>query len=620
MSLAQQQNMENAGETGDTAVVNQGTHAAAVPPSTPVSNSQVASSSMNYLPPSLSSLTSATRAVPKVSTKNVFSGSASDFPAWRTKQLAIFRSTKVAVVLTMARPLVGSADYDTWCELNIQLHDLLILNLDQQCLLLVRDCSESADGRTAWERICHHFESNTSISKSGLLTKLFNMKQFKSERPHVFALRVQEVAQQLEFVHGEKQPLCNLIVQVLKNLAPEYKTISSILTRQLDSLTFEATVQALRDEYEALHAGESGHRSADQAHMAEQVKKFNGKCHNCGKQGHKAADCRSKKRDKTNSNSGSSQRNGSGFACSYHKTNSHSDADCRTQQALRQGGLNTGSGTSIGGASAHQANTAMHVSYVASMPCIDPVACYANVDQNATVLRAIHLDSGASCDIIDPDLCSIKGVSAIYDVKPIPTQVIKVGGGTVEATHRGTIRVLARQGDLHDKGLLHIRDALLVKGLGVLLVSLVALEDRAGAQITRTSDGGRTLILNGGRFHVTTKGNVYRMLVRLMHAPQGASIMQTALAASASASATSTALAASAVPVTAAVWHQRLGHAAMRQVELAALRQPFLIMASTSKTRCSQGAVSHVPSASLNSCLIQHQQCLHEQMGHVNWS
>lgn len=121
----------------------------------------------------------------------------------------------------------------------------------------------------------------------------------KSERPHTFALRVQEVAYQLEFIHREKQPLCNLLVQVLKNLLPEKQDHRFFLMKQLDTLTFEDTVQALRDEYQALHRdAQAGSRHEDQAHVAQEIKRFTGKCHNCGKMGHKMADCRSKKQGK----------------------------------------------------------------------------------------------------------------------------------------------------------------------------------------------------------------------------------------------------------------------------------------------------------------------------------
>lgn len=495
----------------------------------------------NVMASALSSRRSAGTSSVKVSTKNSFDGDAAKFPLWRIKQLAIFRCSGVAAILKDAVPDEGSDDRPAWDLQNEQLHDLLIINLPQASMLLVRESSERVDGRDAWLKLCNHYESNTSISKSSLLSKLYNTRQMKGEKPHEFALRIKESADVLQFVHNDKQPETNLTNQVLINLDSKYSTIGTILRSRLATLTFDDMVQALTDEYESHHIGNTGsgrlvadggaHNAIGGA-MPQQPRKaatFQGNCNKCGKKGHKAADCRGK---------------AAGKWCTLHKTSKHDNSECKAQNQQPGGSSDSGGG-----------GTAQHAINFSFMAQSDD-----QISITAAGERIIYglLDSGATSHIIDPDLCMLNGDSVIFDCKPLTRhQRIKVGGGAVIATHTGCICISVQQLD-GSYAAINVRDALIIPGFGNIIFSLVTLENSKGAYVQRETTGIRTLNMQGGSFKMSTRTNVYALPLRLLAAPQ---------ISSSSINEQQQAQAATAMPLDADDWHQRLGHCNMRIVE-----------------------------------------------------
>ena len=123
----------------------------------------------------------------------------------------------------------------------------------------------------------------------------------------------------------------------------------------------------------------------------------------------------------------------------------------------------------------------------------------------------------------------------------------------MQATHRGSIRIMVLQAN-KERAVIQVNDALLIKGFGNIIFSLVTLEDKFGATITRDAQGHRLLNIGSSQFRVSTQMNVYTLAFKLM-TPSAPSHM---------------AQAASAAPLTADVWHQRLGHSNMRVVQQAA--------------------------------------------------
>ena len=541
----------------------------------------------------------------KISTKNDFDGDASKFPVWRLKQLAIFRSIKVSRVLDGPRPDALDPQHLEWSELNTQLHDHLILNLDASSLLLVRDCSERADGRSAWERLCGHYDGNTGISKQSLLNKLFHLQMTKGEAPHDFALRIKRIADQLAFNHSAPQSDENLITILLTRLTSEYSIIGTVLTQQLETghiSTLSEVVRALRDDWERKQVSKSFiPRSSDpsSAHNAYQPNapnsKFTGKCHNCGKQGHKKADCRSKKGSSSGGSSGSSDSKGNEFACSFHKTNKHSDSECNAQKARRNAGKSSPSSSNSSGSTSGESSNSggeQQFGQAAIGGASQHFSCAAIRSHRSLAFTSvrqqpkvwIHVDSCASSHILDPALCKVNGSSAIFDLKQLDQpESIKVGGGYTFATHTGSLRIQVTTAS-GQRGVIYITEALVVEGFGSLLLSLVNLENKHDAHVSR-SGPKRVLCFGGGKFLLSTRCNIYSIAATIMHAPQASASIA---ASSNSDNSTNTSLQhitttdtssihvntpakmARAPPVNADVWHARMGHANMRQVETAA--------------------------------------------------
>ena len=244
----------------------------------------------------------------------------------------------------------------------------------------------------------------------------------------------------------------------------------------------------------------------------------------------------------------------------------------------------------------------------------------------------LHVDSCASSHILDPALCMIDGCSGIFDLQQLAhPESIKVGGGYTYATHTGSMRVMVCTSN-KDRGALLITDALIVEGFGSLLLSLVRLENDHDAHVIRNGHK-RTLRIGNAAFLMSTRCNIYSIAARIMkpsaqhasiasadnnhgtntalllhsatdqqraakdsssrsstaagtaHSSTAASTAHSSTAAGTAHSKTAKATAhdsitaaddsmaamvARAPPLNADVWHARMGHANMRQVERAA--------------------------------------------------
>jgi len=92
----------------------------------------------------------------------------------------------------------------------------------------------------------------------------------------------------------------DFIIHVLNNLPLEYEVQISKLEERFSSTTNPLTIGDMRNKlnlkYARLKCQSEVQLEADQALAA--FKQFKGKCTNCGKFGHKSADCRSKSTNK----------------------------------------------------------------------------------------------------------------------------------------------------------------------------------------------------------------------------------------------------------------------------------------------------------------------------------
>jgi hypothetical protein len=112
----------------------------------------------------------------------------------------------------------------------------------------------------------------------------------------------------------------------------------------------------------------------------------------------------------------------------------------------------------------------------------------------------------------------INDISTIYNTRALVfPHCIRVGGGSVYATHTGSIDVLITA-DNGTQRIMTINDALIIDDFGSLLISLVGLKYYDDVHITRTGTR-RSLHYKGHRYTLSTRNMVYSLRVQLVKPP-----------------------------------------------------------------------------------------------------
>lgn len=174
-------------------------------------------------------------------------------------------------------------------------------------------------GRKALQILREHYLSKGKPRIISLYTELTSLKKSSDESVTDYILRAETAATSLK-TSGEVISDSLLTAMVLKGLPAEFKPFSTVITQKDKSLTFSKFKVALRSFEETekcSHGMESSssensvtkvqYRSdvADRSHKPNHPKPkdtqagsraFSGTCFKCGKRGHRAADCHSKKR------------------------------------------------------------------------------------------------------------------------------------------------------------------------------------------------------------------------------------------------------------------------------------------------------------------------------------
>ena len=88
------------------------------------------------------------------------------------------------------------------------------------------------------------------------------------------------------------------MIHVLNNLTADYELQVALLEKRIGSATDPLTVDELREElnlkFERLNLKSDCKDDEDAEEQALFTSQFKGKCHNCGKFGHKSANCHAK--------------------------------------------------------------------------------------------------------------------------------------------------------------------------------------------------------------------------------------------------------------------------------------------------------------------------------------
>ena len=165
-------------------------------------------------------------------------------------------------------------------------------------------CPEG-DARLAWTKLASKFESQTSASRVKLMNQFTTNKLKKlSQDPDVWISELELIRTRLSKM-GTTLDDMYLMMHVLNNLPSAYDNLVDTLEDKLgattDPLNLEALREKLSEKYEKISARKKFRDSSSDSEGEEKALfaggKFKGRCHYCGKFGHKAVDCRKKKSD-----------------------------------------------------------------------------------------------------------------------------------------------------------------------------------------------------------------------------------------------------------------------------------------------------------------------------------
>ena len=288
----------------------------------------------------------------KISTIKVipFSGKQVDWQVWSEKFLARSRRKGYksilqgkAVVPPDCLSLVSIADTDSRKEkqklrdLNEEAYEDLILSINgdsesgRVAFQIVRGSKTSAikdgDAREAWTRLEKKYEKKTAPSRLILKKQFVNskLKSWKND-PDVWLTQLEDLQLQIINAGGNLSDE-DVMEQVINNLPRSYDIVTIPMAKRIGARSNPLTINELRDELNLRFENLGGNRSNDDGNSDETALfagGFKGKCHNCGKHGHKSRDCPDKNKNNNNNNSSG----GFNGTCNYCKEKGHKIADC----------------------------------------------------------------------------------------------------------------------------------------------------------------------------------------------------------------------------------------------------------------------------------------------------
>lgn len=218
---------------------------------------------------------------------------------------------------TKVRPAANSEEWD---KLDKKARCLIGLSLESAQVRQVMNLRTSAE---MWNRLESLYELKNATSKHLLLQKFFEYKMDNDSSVAQHVAKIEEMARQLEEL-GHKQEEVTLITKVLHSLPSSFRnlisawdsvpegeqTMKNLLPRLMKEELLNKGLTDLNlddaDTGNALYnkAKNKGRQNNSKKHSnKDQIyqKKFKGKCHGCGKYGHKRAECNSDKKTRNDS-------------------------------------------------------------------------------------------------------------------------------------------------------------------------------------------------------------------------------------------------------------------------------------------------------------------------------
>lgn len=234
-----------------------------------------------------------------------------DFAVWKFQMMGFLEYHGLLEIVdgTTERPVSG--DTTAWNKLDKKARFYIGLSLEPTQVRQVMNLKTAAE---MWTRLESLYELKNPTSKHLLLQRFFEYKMDKDTSVAQHVARIEEMARQLEDL-GHKQEEVTLVTKVLHSLPASFRnlisawdsvpeeeqTMKNLLPRLMKEELLNKGMAGLQlddvDTGSALYSNgkrpknnKTNNKNKDQ----NSSKKFNGRCHGCGKYGHKRAECRGK--------------------------------------------------------------------------------------------------------------------------------------------------------------------------------------------------------------------------------------------------------------------------------------------------------------------------------------
>ena len=275
-----------------------------------------------------------------------FSGEQGDWRMWSRKFLARakIKGYKNVMIGKQVLPVEGSeSDGLTEAERKIvalneaAYNDLLLSCKDEVSFGAVdeaiTDKYPDGDSQVAWMNLLAKYEPRTSASKVELKKKFADSKLEEGQDPDAWITELERTRQLLKDI-GYTMDDEDFMIHILNNLTRDYESTVERLETQVDKISVTDLRSEIRQKFRCLQKYEGEDPSGDQEKALAGFKPFKGFCFQCGKQGHKSADCKSNKAE-TNEKGyrvkPAKNKKGELITCFKCKKKGHYANECKTK-------------------------------------------------------------------------------------------------------------------------------------------------------------------------------------------------------------------------------------------------------------------------------------------------
>ena len=248
-----------------------------------------------------------------------FSGRKEEWPTWSEKFLAKAKRSGIKDVLLgkleipkTSDELEEKSEEGRRMMKNADLNELafteLILSIDVSnssgkiAFGILKSCKtkdyEDGNATHAWEKLKKKFDPVSAPTLVKTERMFRESKLGRNEDPEIWIKNLEDLRVKLE-VMGSNMTDEQFLIQVLNSLTSDYELQMTLMEKRIGNKENPLTIDELKEDlnlrYERLSSKSESTRNDDYGEeKALFVTQFKGKCRNCGKLGHKSAQCKSK--------------------------------------------------------------------------------------------------------------------------------------------------------------------------------------------------------------------------------------------------------------------------------------------------------------------------------------